>query len=62
MLLAASHAALVVADSVFPQQSQPPCFHMGWEGQKNQLAIWDVNERQVQMQLQKHFFERLMYL
>lgn len=35
---------------------------MGWEGQKNQLAIWDVNERQVQMQLQKHVSKRLMYL
>lgn len=62
VLLAASHAALVVAGSVCPQQPQPPCFHTGWEGQKNQLAIWDVNKSQVQMQLKKHFSERLMYL
>lgn len=62
VLLAAGHAAFVVANSTFPQQSQPPCFHMGWEGQKNQLAVWDVNKSQVQMQLQKHFSERLMYL
>lgn len=62
VLLAAGHAAFVVANSTFPQQSQPPCFRMGWEGQKNQLAIWDVNKSQIRMQLQKHFSEGLMYL
>lgn len=62
VLLAAGHVALVVANSAFPQQPQPPCFQMGWEGQKNQLAIWDINESRVQIQLQKHFSERLMCL
>lgn len=62
VLLAAGHVALVVANSALPQQPQPPCFHTGWEGQKNQLAMWDISETQVQIQLQKHFAERLMYL
>lgn len=46
----------------FPSAAPAPCLHMGWEGQKNQLAMRDINGSQVQIQLQKHFAERLMYL
>lgn len=43
-LLAASHGDLVATRTAFPNMSRQHCFHMGQEGQKNLLAIWDVNE------------------